>query len=200
MKNSFLLTLTALFMTACGGGYNPDKEALKQAQKIGDQAYFEISPGVGLMADTVSSVSSGANFEVSFTLEDGGRLSISTFADTQLKSGIDFVFTRQGTKLFVFSSAQGQTQEWTSLFNTVDATGALTFSIDVHNNEHPSHILLWEGSKNASMDHTLYNSAEDSLDLNYDNSPGNGFGRNWGFKLEKAQLLKAVLSAPQESH
>ncbi|WP_253720722.1 hypothetical protein [Bdellovibrio bacteriovorus] len=202
MKNSFLLILTALFMTACGGGHNPDKEALQQAQKIGDQAYFEISPGVGLMADTVSSVSSGANFEVSFTLEDGGRLSISTFADTQLKSGIDFVFTRQGTKLFVFSSAQGQTQEWTSLFNTVDATGVLTFTMDVHNNEHPSHILLWEGSKNASMDHrnTLYNSAEDSLDLNYDNSPGNGFGRNWGFKLEKAQLLKAVLSAPQESH
>ncbi|KYG68465.1 hypothetical protein AZI87_04245 [Bdellovibrio bacteriovorus] len=202
MKHSFLFALTALFVTACGGGYNPDKDALQQAQKIGDQAYFEISPGVGLMADTVSSVSSGANFEVSFTLEEGGRFRVSTFADSQLKNGIDFVFTRQGTKLFVFSSAQGQTQEWSSLFNSVDATGVLTFTIDVHNNEHPSHILLWKGSKNASMDHrnTLYNSAEDSLDLNYDNSPGNGFGRNWGFKLEKAQLLKAVLSAPQESH
>ncbi|KHD89252.1 MAG: hypothetical protein OM95_04485 [Bdellovibrio sp. ArHS] len=190
-------------LSACGGGHNPDQEKLQQqAQKIGDQAYFEISKDTGIMADTVSSVASGANFEVSFSIEDGGTLSFFTFADSLLKNGIEFIFQRQGSKLLVFSSAQGHTQDWSVLFASLDASAVLTFTFDVHNNERPGHILLWEGPKRTSLNHrnTLYNSAEDSLDLNYDNSPGNGFGRNWGFKIHKARLIKALLSEPQEAH
>lgn len=192
----------SMALVACGGGHNPDKDNLSKALQVGDSSYYDLGAGKGLMTDGISSVASGANFEVTFTLNDGGSLSLHTFANSNLQSGFTVTFTRTGNVLQVHADAQGISQDWSSLFAAIDASGTLTFTLDVHNNERPAHVLIWSGAKASDMDHTntVYNSAEDSLDLNYDAAPGNGSGRAWGFTANNAQLLNARLSSPQDGH
>lgn len=154
------------------------------------------------MVDSLDAVASGANFEISFELEDGGEMSLYTFADVQLQNGIEVRFRREGHTLKVTGFAQGSSQEWSPRFASIDASQTITFTMDIHNSERPAHILVWSGGKNPALNHrnTIYNSAEDSIDLNYDNSPGNGFGRAWGFRTQNAKLINAVLSSPQDNH
>lgn len=202
MKQFAALLLIPFLLGACGGGYNPDKDNLSKALPLGDSSYYDLGGNKGLMSEGLSSVTTGANFEVSFTLQDGGSFILYTFANSQLQNGFNFKFSRQGSTLTVHAEAQGQVQDWSPLFTDVDASQALTFTLDVHNNEHPAHVMVWLGAKSSGMNHTntLYNSAEDSLDLNYDSSPGNGSGRAWGFEVQNAQLTNARLSSPQDTH
>ena len=198
----FFLALGFLTLAACGGGYNPDKDNLKNAIELGESAYYDLGQGQGLMTQAPNSTSSGANFEVSFALQDQGSFRLYTFASNQLKGGLEILFERQGPTLKVAAKTTTTTQDWSSRFAHIDATEVITLTADIHNNEKPAHILIWEGAKDPSMNHrnAIYNSAEDSLDLGYDNGPGNGFGRHWGFQVHNAQLQKALLSSPQDSH
>ena len=195
-------TLLSFFLSACGGGYNPDKALQNNAQKLGESSYFDLGNGQGLMTEAIQNIASGANFQVGFSLDDGGSFTLTTFANKDLTGGIDMVFTRSGGALSVQVITSTQTQDWSSYFTSVDAAADVQLTMDIHNNEHPAHIMVWQGAKNASMDHrnTLYNSAEDSIDLGYDNSPGNGVGRAWGFKTINSQIMKAVMSATQDDH
>ncbi|WP_374031245.1 hypothetical protein [Bdellovibrio bacteriovorus] len=197
-----LTVFFSLALAACGGGHNPDKDNLSKALQVGDSSYYDLGSGKGLMSEGISAVSAGANFEITFTLNDGGSLSLHTFANSSLQSGFTVTFTRIGNVLQVHADAQGEVQDWSSLFAAVDASTTLTFNLDIHNNERPAHVLIWNGAKASDMDHTntVYNSAEDSLDLNYDAAPGNGSGRAWGFTATNAQLLNARLSSPQDGH
>ena len=201
MKKIFFL-LSSLFLVACGGGYNPDKAAVQTSEQSDSLKYIPLADGKGLMPDSLPKILGSANFEMSFTLQEGGSAVFYFFAKETLDNGIALEFKKEQGVLKVFASAQGQTQEWSSLFAAVDTSGVMTFTLDVHNNEIPSHILMWTGSKNASMDHrnTIYNSAEDSLDLNYDAAPGNGLGRSWGFQLTNAELISFHKSAAQDAH
>ncbi|UXR64289.1 hypothetical protein EZJ49_14570 [Bdellovibrio bacteriovorus] len=202
MIRFIIFLLVPLMVAACGGGYNPDKDNLSKALPVGESSYYDLGNNKGLMTEGLSSVASAANFEISFNLQDGGSLTLHTFTNSQLQSGFKFKFARQGGALLIQAEAQGQIQNWSSLFTDIDATQKLTFTMDVHNNEHPAHVMIWVGAKSSSMNHTntIYNSAEDSLDLNYDSSPGNGSGRAWGFELINAQLTNARLSSPQDAH
>ncbi|WP_374075515.1 hypothetical protein [Bdellovibrio bacteriovorus] len=194
MMRTILGAALLVLLTACGGGHNPDKD--------GNVPYRELSDGRRVMAESITAVATGANFEVSFDLEEGGSVTLYTFANSDLHNGVSIQFARVQNSLKVFATAQGIVQDWSPRFESVDASQTVPMTIDIHNNERPAHIMIWSGSKNSSLNHrnTLYNSAEDSLDLNYDNSPGNGFGRSWGIKLDKAQLHKATLSSPQDAH
>ena len=202
MSKITVLILSCLILAACGGGYNPDKEKMSSAIPVGQSSYYPLGQGKGLMSSSVSAVSSGANFEVSFRIQDGGSFSLNTFTDSQLENGFVIEFQRSGDTLSVKASAAGVTQDWSSLFSAIDASEDLTFNVDVHNNEKPAHVMLWHGSKSAQQDHTntIYNSAEDSIDLDYDNSPGNGRGRQWGFILNQSQILQAQQSSPVDAH
>lgn len=194
MMRTILGCALLVLLTACGGGHNPDKN--------GNVPYRELSDGRRVMTESITTVAAGANFEVSFDIEDGGSFTLYTFANPDLQNGISIQFVRIQNSLKVFATAQGTVQDWSPRFASVDAAQTVTLTIDIHNNERPAHIMIWSGLKNSSLNHrnTLYNSAEDSLDLNYDNSPGNGFGRSWGAKLDNAKLHKATLSSPQDAH
>lgn len=197
-----LLVAAALALSACGGGHNPDKDNLNKAIVVGDASYYELGANKGLMTEGISSVSSGANFEFHFSVTDGGSFTVFAFANSSLTNGIAIRFTRTGGSLSVLATAQGITQDWSPLFASVDASQQVVMTMDIHNNESPAHIMIWSGSKDGSMNHTntLYNSAEDSVDLDYDASPGNGSGRAWGFQADGATLINAKISEPQDSH
>ena len=202
MKNILFSIFFCVGLIACGGGANPDKAALNAAKNISGTSYTDLGGGKMLMSEALSDVSAGFNFEFSFTLADGGSITFTSFASSQLSNGFEIKFSRAGTKLNVQATAQGQTQDWSSMFSSIDASQNVTLTMDVHNDESPAHVMIWQGEKSPDKDHTntLYNSAEDSVDLNYDASPGNGFGRAWGFTLDNAQLLKVKLSASQDGH
>lgn len=194
MMRTILGGALLILLAACGGGHNPDK--------AGNFPYRELSDGRRVMTESITTVAAGANFEVSFDVEDGGIFTLYTFTNSDLQNGVSIQFARIQNSLKVLATAQGIVQDWSPRFVNVDASQTVTLTIDIHNNERPSHIIIWSGLKNSSLNHrnTLYNSAEDSLDLNYDNSPGNGLGRSWGVKLDKAKLHKATLSSPQDAH
>lgn len=201
MKLIFFVAV-ALTLSACGGGHNPDKDNLNKAIVVGDASYYDLGVNKGLMTEGVSSVNSGANFEYHFRVTDGGSFTVFAFANSSLTNGIAIRFTRNGGTLNVLATAQGITQDWSPLFASVDASQDVTLTMDIHNNESPAHIMIWNGSKNPKMNHTntLYNSAEDSVDLDYDAGPGNGSGRAWGFQTDGATLINAKISDPQDSH
>lgn len=196
------LIAALITLSACGGGHNPDKDNLSKAITVGDASYYDLGVGKGLMTEGISSVDGGANFEYRFRLDDGGTFTAVTFANSTLNHGITIRISRVGSRLNVFATAQGSTQDWSPLFSTVNAAEEVILTMDIHNNESPAHILIWSGSKNPAMNrtNTLYNSAEDSVDLDYDGAPGNGTGRAWGFQLEGATLINARISEPQDSH
>lgn len=201
MKNILFLIFFCIGLSACGGGANPDK-ALNAAKNISGTFYTDLGGGKMMMSDALSDVSEGFNFEFSFTLADGGSITFTSFAGPQLSNGFEIKFLRAGAKLNVQAIAQGQTQDWSAMFTGIDANQNIALTMDVHNDETPAHVMIWQGEKSPDKDHTntLYNSAEDSVDLNYDAAPGNGSGRAWGFILDNAQLLKVKLSSPQEGH
>lgn len=201
MQKIFFL-LFSLFLVACGGGYNPDKAALHTSEQAGSLKYIPLGEGKGLMPDSLSEIQGSANFEMSFSLQESGSAVFYFFAKEGLNDGIAIEFKKEQGQLKVLASAQGVQQEWSSLFSGIDTSGVMTFTLDVHNNESPAHIMLWLGSKNSSLNHrnTVYNSAEDSLDLNYDAAPGNGLGRSWGFQLNNAELMTFQKSTAQDAH
>lgn len=201
MKNIFFLLLP-FFLVACGGGYNPDKAAQLTSEQAGNLKYIPLENEKGLMADSLAEVRGSSNFEMSFSLQDGGSAIFYFFAKENLNDGIAIEFKKEQGQLKVFASAQGAKQEWSSLFSAIDTSGVMIFTLDIHNNESPAHIMLWTGSKSSSLNHrnTTYNSAEDSIDLNYDAAPGNGLGRSWGFQLNNATLMTFQKSAAQDAH
>ncbi|KYG66175.1 hypothetical protein AZI86_03700 [Bdellovibrio bacteriovorus] len=198
----FILIFSVLTLSACGGGYNPDKAVKENARTVGASTYEELSASKWRMTDLLKDISSGANFEVTFTLADNGSVTVHTFANSALGDGVNIQFTRIASALNVTVSAGTQVQDWSSYFSNVDASQPMTFTFDVHNNERPAHVLVWQGPKNASLNHrnTLYNSAEDSVDLGFAGSPGNGTSRYWGISFTDADITNALSSTPQETH
>lgn len=198
----FVLIFSVFALSACGGGYNPDKAAKENARTVGASTYEEISASKWRMTDLLKDISSGANFEVSFSLADNGSVTVHTFTNSDLSEGVNIQFTRTASALTVLVSAGAAVQDWSPYFSSIDASQSMTFTVDVHNNERPAHILVWKGSKNASLNHrnTLYNSAEDSVDLGFAGSPGNGTSRYWGISFTDAEITNALSSAPQETH
>lgn len=202
MKKIFSVFVLCFVIAACGGGRNPDKSIVESAKDIAGTSYSELGGGRLLMTQALSEVAEGFNFEIGFVLADGGSVTLVSFASSQLLNGFEIKFSRTGTKLNVLATAQGEHQDWSVMFANVDASKYVHLNMDIHNDESPAHVMIWQGAKSPSQNHTntLYNSAEDSIDLNYDASPGNGLGRAWGFVLNDAQLLNANLSTPQDGH
>lgn len=68
----------------------------------------------------------------------------------------------------------------------VDAAGAITIGVDVHNDESPAHVLVWSGSDFAE-DAAAFNSEGDGA------APGQGSATFWGLKLAKANVTAATI-------
>ncbi|WP_374029250.1 hypothetical protein [Bdellovibrio bacteriovorus] len=196
----YVFAILLLTFVACSGGAFPDAEPFRQSIDLGKSTYYDLGDGRGLMSDSMTSIFSGANFEVSFELSDGGSFELYTFANSYLDMGLSFTFTRRGNQLLVFANWQSKTQDLSSKFAGVNAASTITMTLEVHNQETPAHVLMWNASRSSQLNilNTIYNSANDSQSLGYSGSPGNGISLSWGFRVENSRLLKASLSNPQE--
>lgn len=131
---------------------------------------------------------SGKNLTVTFTLEDGGSLLLKTFASSSLENGVNVHLTRSGEQLKVKTSkgSESGTEKTMSL----SANGSIGVSVDVHNNESPTHVLVWAASEAApAEDNALFNSESDG------GAAGQGAENFWGLSLVKASVSSVAIGA-----
>ena len=112
---------------------------------------------------------------------------MTTNADSELKNGISVFFSRSGTTLTVKLKNDSQEVHISSKFTSVNASEALSFQIDVHNSENPTHVLVWTGVSTFSEENALFNSEE------HGNAPGQGTGNLRGLGLTKATVTSASI-------
>jgi hypothetical protein len=208
----FLLIATfALALSACGGDYKEPATPGSQAQ-FGSQQVNIVSgsltsgsslagTGSALFAKDYGSFKTGGSYALDFSLQEGGSLTLVSHSDSSLTSGWEITFRRQGTgpgSLKVVITAQGITRDTNNsagmdVFAGLDASGPLKFQVDVHNNETPTHALVWSRllGDNFGTELALLDTEEN------DNSPGIGIGTRWGLRLDRATVTKADESEPK---
>jgi hypothetical protein len=127
---------------------------------------------------------SGKNLTVTFTLEDGGSLLLKTFASSSLENGVNVHLTQ--LKVKTSKGSESGTEKTLSL----SANGSIGVSVDVHNNESPTHVLVWASSEAApAEDNALFNSETDG------GAAGQGAENFWGLSLVKASVSSVAIGA-----
>jgi hypothetical protein len=135
--------------------------------------------------DPLPGIASKSSFELSFTIQDGGSLTLGGYSSNQLANGVNVVMSRSGATLSVVLEAEGNQNDVSALFTGIDASGTIGVQIDIHNDETPAHILAWNG-QDFDEAAAIFNSENDG------DTPGNGAGSFWGLILEDAVVSTAA--------
>ncbi len=214
MKHSILFYgILGLVLSSCGGDYKSPVDVSKESSNSfggkqlsvvsGNLTIGQSIEGSGslLFAEELASFDSGKSYALDFALEEGGCLDLVSHSNEGLQSGWEIQFCRQGSgvgslKATVFANGERRDtkkNETVEAFEGFDASQPMKFQIDVHNNESPTHTLVW--SRLLPIDFTenaaIFNTEE------YDNSPGNGSGKRWGLRLSKARVTYVESSEPK---
>ncbi len=144
-----------------------------------------------VFAEPLSEISSADAFVLKFALENSGSIELVTHSNSSLGKGVSVALSRSATTLNATLKADTAESEVKAL-EDVNAAEDVSLIVDVHNDEDPTHILVWKGdSESFGEDNALINS-EDGLE-----TPGQGSGTVWGIVLKKATLKLADLSDPK---
>lgn len=144
--------------------------------------------GVGSVVFTEPNKDADNHYTLNFTLEDGGSLTLTSNSANDLNAGVSITFSRLGQVLVVGLRSSDQVRDISSSFSDIDASGSLSFQIDMHNGENPTHILVWSGVSEFGEDNALFNSEEDG------ETPGQGTDNFWGLVLSNANVSSALVS------
>jgi hypothetical protein len=190
------LMVLALAASACGKDSNSDD---KDDLKLGTLGYVVVdgSPqsssnsieGTGKVAFNDPIAEDGKHFVLGFTLQDGGSVTLTSFADAQLAGGLSIQLSRAATTLSASFVGTDGNAVGTTVLAGIDAAQAVALAIDVHNDEAPAHVVIWKQA--ADLDEPLFNSEDDTA------APGNGTGRIWGLTLANASVSSAELAEPK---
>ncbi len=203
-KASFLITLAVLTATACKK--DDDKETSLIQDSFNNQSYYLVEPGnlergpsqllgtgAVVMAAPLNSILSQDNFGLEFTLAEGGSLALITHSTNGLQQGLTVQFDRAGTELSTSIKADGSGTS-DHVLEGIDASGTITLAVDVHNNETPAHVLIWNAAAGSyDEEAALYNSERD------EEAPGQGQANLWGLVLRNADLKAVTLDAAKFS-
>jgi hypothetical protein len=133
------------------------------------------------------------NFALSFTLQEGGSLTLGAFTTNTLVNGIQLKFERNANALKVSVSKGSVSIDVSSKFSSINASGLISVLVDVHNGESPAHVIAWSTNiENPSASNADYESERDE-DLG--TIPGQGEGTYWGLILKNAKVSKADAGA-----
>lgn len=199
MKNYYpAVILTMAILGACGSDSGGGSDS---GYKLGDSSYMVVDggtlshkgtsiSGVGSVAFVDPTKNKDNSYAVQFDLQDNGSLSLTANAAEGLKNGITIKFTRSGSTLAAVLQKETTEVDISSQFKTIDATKGLSFQVDIHNSESPTHILVWSGS-DFSEANAIFNSE------NGPKSPGQGSGNIWGFVLKDASVSSVTVSGPK---
>lgn len=169
-----------------GPGPGPTALSLNGAEyQVIGQGDLQSTPssltGTGVVAFKNPLKQADNNFDLRFSLEEAGTLTLIGSADAQLKGGAEITFERQGKALKVKLSAGGQVDDLSEEFTQYSAEGPLHLSVDIH--EH-GHLVVWVG---------------DGEEQEY-SFPAKLAGLQWGLSLNKASVTGAKDDKPKEDH
>jgi hypothetical protein len=195
--------LTALaFLAALGCKKDEDKTTTMPQGSLGNQSYYVVESsdlelgenalqgsGSIIFASPLNTAPLQDNFALEFTVEEGGSMALVARSDGSLAHGLTVQFERSGTQLIASLKADGSGTA-DHILDGVDASGLISLAIDVHNNENPAHVLIWNAALDAfGEEDALYNSEEDA------DAPGVGKGSLWGLVLRDAEIKAATRGA-----
>ena len=151
-----ILKTTVIALAMLAGACSSDSDDDSSCAKVYGYC-FEAAEGVNVSGSTVTgsgnlnlgqvvdTAASGKNFQATVTLEDGDSVTLLAFADSSLENGVNIVFTRSGSTVeWVLAENSGTLK--TSSFSDADATKELVINVDLHNDEEPAHVIIWEGT------------------------------------------------------
>ena len=158
----------------------------------------EVSGSGSFVARTpLASVNSERSYTVSFTVQDGGSLTLIMNSDAELSGGLEFEFSRSGSTLAVVLKKGTDTNTVTSSFTgSIDVTGTVSIIIDQHNQETPAHVLVWSGTTTVFDDSTAMFNSDDVGKA----PPGNGTGVYWGVRMTSASITQAQVGSAKFGH
>ena len=200
------LALFTVILVACGGKYK-DTQAESQEILFGNQRVQVLSGTIQLSGTNLSgsgevlfpaqneSFQSSTGYELKFSLEDSGSIILLSHASPTLAGAFALEFYREQNQLKVFLRAQGASFDASSNFSGIDASNTIHVKIDVHNDESPAHILVWNGQSELNLQTALLNTADE-----IDGSPGIGTGSRWGLRLQNASVSLASAGEANLSH
>ena len=201
-----LIGLTSLSFSACSKNVSDTASCSTGTQvdavcfQVSDQRNLIFSNGVlsGLgsavaINPLADSRDSGRNITATFSLQEGGSLVFKTFSKNDLSSGVDIKLSRISSKLNL-SFVQGETVSASKELAGVDSSAEIKLILDVHNDESPAHIVIWNGAESFKKDQPLF----DSEEPNSVQPAGNGMDKFWGVSLDKSSLSKVALGEPKD--
>ncbi len=205
MKQLYALTALA-FLAAQGCKKDEDKSTSLPQGTFADQSYYVVESGdlertetvlkgsgAVVFASPLNAIQSQDNFALEFTVAEGGSVALVTHADANLGEGLTVLFERAGTELVASLKADGAGTA-DNVLNGIDASGTVSLSVDVHNNETPTHVLIWNAVTGAfGEEDALYNSEDDA------DAPGVGKGTLWGLVLRNAEMKAVKRDEPKFS-
>ena len=197
LSASPLSTLSAL---AADASFNGEVvSTVGDASKLAIASNRVTGSGSFVYQTKLDSIGPDSSHALSFSLKVGGQLSFVAYADPSLGQGLEFAFSREGSRLKALIIKDGDLAsalDISSELSNINASRIINLQIDVHNSESPAHILVWDGLESEfSEDSALVNTEEIS-----GGSPGAGVGVRRGFVLREATLLKAVATAEKFQH
>lgn len=195
-----LLVASALAITACGGDNGSDDNASENidahsiatgADTLTSEENSLSGTGSVVFTSSLGAVDSGSHFNVVASLDIGDSFTIHAYSNNQLENGIDLVVTRpNNTPTSLEVTLDGS--DISSNFTSVAADQAIHILMDVHNNESPTHVVIWpEGTDEFHEEDAIENS-EDSGAVT-----SQGAGAFWGITLSGAEVSKALASEAQ---
>lgn len=208
------------FMTSCSGddsdsddsglSFSGSKVVVVEGSDTLTVNSDEVS-GTGAFAfvDSLGSTDGGSHFDVTFQLDDGGKVEIIAYGDESLNSGVNYAVSRSGNALSMTYSSSSVSHDATSKLPTGDAsmdpTGTVRIWIDTHNDESPLHTLFWSPtglSKDSVGEEGAFFNSEELLTAaeresgSYSFPSSAGTGRFWGIRLQNARVQSATTGEP----
>lgn len=206
-----LASTSAVVLSSCGG--DDDASSASPSSKEGKVGTTEVlllsetglafsgttlsGSGSAIAKNPLGEVTDEKNLAVTFTVEDGGSLSVHAFASKSLQDGVVLTLSRNGTKLLAALVAGGKSVDISKTFVALDASKEVSVLIDIHNGETPAHVLAWKGGTASPSDQNALFNSEKAGD---GESAGNGKGTFWGLVLSKAVVTSASVSDAKFEH
>jgi hypothetical protein len=206
-----LASTSVTLLTSCGGDDNSSSETPSSKEgKVGTTDILLLSEsgltfsgttlsgsGLAIAKNPLGEVKDDKNLAVTFTVEDGGSLSVRAFASKTLEDGVALTLSRKGTRLSAALSAGGKSVDISKTFSALDASKEVSVLVDVHNGETPAHVLAWKGGTASPSDQNALFNSEKAGD---GESAGNGKGTFWGLVLSKVIVTSASASDAKFEH
>lgn len=212
MKILFIALCASLLATivSCGATTSKDTENNREFVVIDDKELDLVgnaAEGNGKIRFKKQFLSSSdnVNLKLSFTVEKEGTVTLLSHGNEGLSNAVSLKFVRNENNLLLDLGDEHVEDLG------IDSSGQINISVDVHNAETPTHVIVWNTHGNLGPEEASFNSASehnhdhDHGDENHDSEKEddhdhdhgaeeeleivNGTGTFWGVSLEKAKLI-----------